>query len=114
LPIAGFARDGKKFDGIYLARQKGNELFYAGKVDHGFDPASAKDFQARLKPLIRRTQPFSKGSRIAKYGSNHHCLRKSNIGRSQPREKCAIRFSKACGRTCEPQRTVFLAAVRLK
>jgi hypothetical protein len=24
-------------------RQKGNELIYAGKVDHGFDNASAKD-----------------------------------------------------------------------
>jgi len=27
------------------------------KVDHGFDTASAKDLQARLKPLIRKTQP---------------------------------------------------------
>jgi ATP-dependent DNA ligase len=30
---------------------------YAGKVDHGFDTTSAKDLQARLKPLIRKTQP---------------------------------------------------------
>jgi len=41
-------------------RQKGNELIYAGKVDHGFDNASAKDLQARLKPLIRKTQPYAK------------------------------------------------------
>jgi bifunctional non-homologous end joining protein LigD len=60
LPIAGFALDGKKFDGIYLARRKGGELLYAGKVDHGFDATSAKDLQARLKPLIRKTQPFTK------------------------------------------------------
>src|SRR5204862_5683086 len=60
LPIAGFALDGKKFDGIYLARHKGKELLYAGKVDHGFDAASAKDLQTRLKPLIRKTQPYSK------------------------------------------------------
>jgi bifunctional non-homologous end joining protein LigD len=66
LAIAGFALDGKKFDGIYLARRKGNELLYAGKVDHGFDAASAKDLQARLKPLIRKMQPFSK--RIAHRG----------------------------------------------
>jgi bifunctional non-homologous end joining protein LigD len=66
LPIAGFALDGKKFDGIYLARQKGNELVYAGKVDHGFDPASSKDLQARLRPLIRKTQPYTK--RIAHKG----------------------------------------------
>jgi bifunctional non-homologous end joining protein LigD len=66
LAIAGFALDGKKFDGLYLARHKGDELVYAGKVDHGFDTASAKDLQARLAPLIRKTQPFSK--RIAHRG----------------------------------------------
>jgi bifunctional non-homologous end joining protein LigD len=35
-------------------------LVYAGKVDHGFDTASAKDLQARLKPLIRKTQSYAK------------------------------------------------------
>jgi bifunctional non-homologous end joining protein LigD len=60
LPIAGFALDGSKFDGIYLGRRKGRDLIYAGKVDHGFDSASAKDLQARLKPLIRKTQPYTK------------------------------------------------------
>jgi bifunctional non-homologous end joining protein LigD len=66
LPIAGFVLDGRKFDGIYLARRKGSELLYAGKVDHGFDISSAKELQARLKPLIRTTQPYSK--RIAHRG----------------------------------------------
>jgi bifunctional non-homologous end joining protein LigD len=60
LPIAGFALGGKKFDGIYLGGRKGRDLIYAGKVDHGFDTASAKDLQARLKPLIRKTQPYAK------------------------------------------------------
>jgi bifunctional non-homologous end joining protein LigD len=60
LAIAGFALDGKKWDGLYLGRRKGDSLIYAGKVDHGFDPASAKNLQARLKPLIRKTQPYSK------------------------------------------------------
>jgi bifunctional non-homologous end joining protein LigD len=60
LAIAGFALDGKKWDGIYLGRRKGKELIYAGKVDHGFDAASAKDLQARLMPLIRETQPYAK------------------------------------------------------
>jgi bifunctional non-homologous end joining protein LigD len=40
--------------------RRGKELVHAGKVDHGFDTASAKDLQARLKPLIRKTQPYSK------------------------------------------------------
>jgi bifunctional non-homologous end joining protein LigD len=66
LPIAGYALDGKKFDGIYLGGHKGDELLYAGKVDHGFEPASAKDLQARLKPLIRKTQPYTR--RIAHRG----------------------------------------------
>jgi bifunctional non-homologous end joining protein LigD len=29
-----------KWDGIYLARRKGDDLIYAGKVDHGFDKTS--------------------------------------------------------------------------
>jgi hypothetical protein len=48
LPIAGYALDGTKFDGIYVGRLRGKDLVYAGKVDHGFDSASAKDLQARL------------------------------------------------------------------
>jgi bifunctional non-homologous end joining protein LigD len=60
LAIAGFALDGKKWDGIYLGRREGKGLIYAGKVDHGFDTASAKDLHARLKPLIRKTQPYAK------------------------------------------------------
>ncbi len=35
-------------------------MIYAGKVDHGFDTASAKDLHARLKPIIRKTQPYAK------------------------------------------------------
>jgi bifunctional non-homologous end joining protein LigD len=39
---------------------KGNDLVYAGKVDHGFDETSAAEIQARLKPLIRKSQPYAK------------------------------------------------------
>jgi bifunctional non-homologous end joining protein LigD len=60
LPIAGFALKENKFDGLYVGRLKGKELIYAGKVDNGFDNAMAKDLQARLKPLIRKTQPHTK------------------------------------------------------
>jgi len=54
---AGY-RSGRGND--YLGRHKGKDLVYAGKVDHGFDAASAKDLHARLKPLIRKTQPYAK------------------------------------------------------
>lgn len=60
LPIAGFALKENKFDGIYIGRHKGKDLVYAGKVDHGFDKTSAAELQARLKPLIRKTQPYAK------------------------------------------------------
>jgi bifunctional non-homologous end joining protein LigD len=65
-PIAGFALKENMFDGIYVGRIKGNDLVYASKVDHGFDAVSAKELQARLKPLIRQTQPYVK--RIAHKG----------------------------------------------
>jgi bifunctional non-homologous end joining protein LigD len=35
-------------------------LIYAGKVDNGFDNTSARELQARLRPLIRKTQPYAK------------------------------------------------------
>lgn len=66
LTIAGFALDGTKRDGIYVGRRKGDDLIYAGKVDHGFDKTSAADLQKRPKPLIRKTQPYTK--RIAHKG----------------------------------------------
>jgi bifunctional non-homologous end joining protein LigD len=60
LMVARFAIKDNDWDGIYVGRRKGNDLIYAGKADHGFDTATAKDLQARLKPLIRKTQPYSK------------------------------------------------------
>ena len=66
LTIAGFSLKENKFDGLYLGRLKGTDLVYVGKVDHGFDGVSAKDLQARLKPLVRKTQPYA--TRIAHRG----------------------------------------------
>ena len=60
LTIAGFALDEGKWDGIYLGRRKDDKLIYAGKVDHGFDKVSAAELQKRLKPLIRKSQPYAK------------------------------------------------------
>jgi bifunctional non-homologous end joining protein LigD len=54
LSIAGFAMDGNKRDGLYVGRRNGNDLVYAGKVDHGFDRESAKALRGRLTPLIAR------------------------------------------------------------
>lgn len=66
LAIAGFALDGSKWDGIFLGRRKGEDLVYAGKVDHGFDKSAETELRKRLKPLIRKTQPYTK--RVAHKG----------------------------------------------
>ena len=60
LTIAGFALDGSKWDGLYLARRQGKDLIYAGKVDHGFDKAWTEELRKKLKPLIRKTRPYAK------------------------------------------------------
>jgi len=60
LAIAGFALKQNKFDGIFVGRRKGHDLVYAGKVDHGFDKSSTEELQQRLRPLIRKTQPYAK------------------------------------------------------
>jgi bifunctional non-homologous end joining protein LigD len=60
LTIAGFALDGTKWDGLYVGRRKGDDLVYAGKVDHGFDKVSAANLRKRLEPLVRKTQAFAK------------------------------------------------------
>ena len=102
LTIAGFALDGNKWDGIYVGRRKGNDLIYAGKVDHGFDKTSAAELRKRLTPLIRKTQPYNKPSRTAAYGLNPNCWPKSNTERSPQREKCDTRSSRGSERICDP------------
>jgi bifunctional non-homologous end joining protein LigD len=66
LTFAGFTLDGSKWDGLYVGRRKGEDLAYAGKVDHGFDKVSAADLKKRLTPLVRKTQAFAK--RVAQRG----------------------------------------------
>jgi bifunctional non-homologous end joining protein LigD len=101
LTIAGFALDGNDWDGIYVGRRKGNDLVYAGKVDHGFDKVSAAELRKRLTPLIRKTQPYTK--RIAHRGIcvEPELLARSSTGRSRPKARCGIRSSRVSGRTCD-------------
>jgi bifunctional non-homologous end joining protein LigD len=99
LPIAGFALDEGKFDGIYVGRHKGKQLIYAGTVDHGFDKASAADLRKRLTPLIRKTQPYSK--RIAHKGIwvEPQLLAEVEYRAKSAQGKLRILFSRAFGRT---------------
>jgi bifunctional non-homologous end joining protein LigD len=53
--------------GRHLSRPaQGDDLIYAGKVNHGFDKTSAAKLRRRLEPLVRKTQPYAK--RIAHKG----------------------------------------------
>jgi len=101
LTIAGFALDEGKWDGIYIGRRKGDDLIYAGKVDHGFDKSSAADLQKRLKPLIRKSQPYA--NRVAHRGIwvEPKLLPRSSTGRSRPKERSGTRSSRVCGRICD-------------
>ena len=87
LTIAGFALDGTKWDGLYVGRRKGDDLVYAGKVDHGFNEVSAAELQKRLTPLIRKTQPYSKQMAHKGIRAEPKLLAESNIGPNRRKEK---------------------------
>jgi bifunctional non-homologous end joining protein LigD len=59
LRVVGYALKDGRFDGIYLGREAGGELVYAGKVDHGFSRDSATAVVKRMQPLIQRTQAYT-------------------------------------------------------
>jgi bifunctional non-homologous end joining protein LigD len=58
--VAGIAYKRGKFDGIYLAREKGKALEYAGKVENGFTDAAVKQLERRSVKLATRKSPLSK------------------------------------------------------
>jgi bifunctional non-homologous end joining protein LigD len=99
LTIAGFALDEEKWDGIYVGRRNGDDLVYAGKVDHGFDKGLGRGLTETVKPLIRKTQPYAK--RTA-----HKCIwvepkLLAEIARSRPPGRSDIRSSRDCARICD-------------
>jgi bifunctional non-homologous end joining protein LigD len=59
LPIVGFSLKDNRFDGFYVGRQDGDQLIYAGKVDHGFTPGAVTDVRKRLAPLVQKAQAYS-------------------------------------------------------
>jgi len=59
LPVAGFAMKASRFDGLFLGRLEGDQLRYAGKVDHGFTPDDIIYVRKRLQPLVQKVQPYS-------------------------------------------------------
>jgi ATP-dependent DNA ligase len=76
-------------------------LIYAGKVDHGFDAASTKELQAKLKPLIRKTQPYSKKISHRGIWVEPELLAEIEYRAKSAEGKVRHPFSRACGRTYE-------------
>jgi bifunctional non-homologous end joining protein LigD len=74
------------------------DLIYAGKVDHGFDQASAADLRARLTPLIRKTQPYTK--RIAHKGIwvEPELMAEIEYRAKSAEARCAMHSSRVCGK----------------
>ena len=87
LTIAGFALDGNDWDGIYVGRRKGDDLIYAGKVDHGFDKKSSAELRKRLTPLIRKTQPYAKRNRAQGHLGGAGAERRDRVPRQVSRGK---------------------------
>jgi hypothetical protein len=94
----GFALDGNDWDSIYVGRRRGNDLIYAGKVDHGFDKTSAAELRKCLTPLIRKTRPTPRRSRTRRSGLSPSCSPRSSTARSPPRVRCDTPSPKDCGR----------------
>jgi bifunctional non-homologous end joining protein LigD len=79
LPIAGFALDGNKWDGLYIGRRKGKDLVYAGKVDHGFDTASAKMLRARLTPTYPKNSTLQQAHRAPRNLGRTRAARRNRV-----------------------------------
>ena len=102
LTIAGFALDGNKWDGIYIGRRKGDDLVYAGKVDHGFDSASAEDASRAPDAADPQDPALHQAHRapghLGRAGAAGRDRVPGEVGRGQG---AASRSSKACGRIYE-------------
>lgn len=95
-----FALDEGKWDGMYLVRRKGDDLIYAGKVDHGFGKTSAAELRRRVEPLVRMAQPYSK--RIAHRGIwvEPKLLGEIDYRAKSAEERCGIPSSPTMGGPC--------------
>jgi bifunctional non-homologous end joining protein LigD len=56
--VAGWAEKRGQFDGIYLAKEEGGELVYAGKLERGFDGKKEKEMLSALRPITTVKKPM--------------------------------------------------------
>lgn len=60
LPIVGYSMKDNRFEGLIVGRHAGEDLIYAGTVEHGFTSESTKHVRDQLQPLIQPRQAFSR------------------------------------------------------
>ncbi len=91
------------------ARRKGDELIYAGKVDHGFTPHRQRICRP-AKAADPENAALQQEDRAPRHlGRARRCWPRSSTGQSRPKARCGIRSSRACGRTCnEPSESGLL------
>lgn len=53
LPIVGYSMKDNQFEGLIVGRHAGNDLIYAGTVEHGCTRETAKQVRDQLRPLGR-------------------------------------------------------------
>jgi hypothetical protein len=83
-----------EWDGIHLGRYKGNDLVYAGKVDHGFTPQSEKELHDGFgsdsdldAPNARSGLPLSTDTIGAQ-----HAISGVHVAQKKSRPKAALMF----------------------
>jgi bifunctional non-homologous end joining protein LigD len=56
--VVGWAQNGNRFDGFYLAEESGGKLVYAGKIESGWTEQERDTLLARIKPMRTRRVPI--------------------------------------------------------
>ena len=103
LPIAGFAMKENSSTG-YIWVVSRARIWSTPARSTMASTASPRRISRRVSNRwSEKSNPMPSGSRTGESGSNRPCERKSNIGRSPPRVRCGIRFSRASARISDGQ-----------
>src|ERR1700733_8728591 len=98
LPIAGFAMKENSSTG-YIWVVSRARIWSTPARSTMASTASPRRISRRVSNRwSEKSNPMPSGSRTGESGSNRRCWPKSNTGRSPPRGRCGIRFSRASAR----------------
>src|SRR5258706_11154958 len=98
LAIAGFAVDGNDWDASISAAAKATTSSMPARSTTASTAAALRN---RLRPLIRKTQPYAKKIAHEAFWVEPELLAEIDYGRSPPRARCGTRSSRAFWRTSD-------------